>query len=131
MERNFYTQNKLKSWFFNKAQCCLVIAVIFSAYITKAQMAYITNSGSANVSVVDLATNSFVTNVTVGLSPQGVAVAPDQSKVYVTNFGSNTVALKFFIAGNVSKVLNKLSMNHLTEQLHVFTIFVWSHYQTP
>jgi YVTN family beta-propeller protein len=50
-----------------------------------AQSAYIPNSGSDNVSVIDTATNTVVATIPVGSEPIGVAVSPDGSKVYVTN----------------------------------------------
>jgi len=60
---------------------------------SSAQNAYITNSGSNTVSVIDTATNTVVSTIPVGISPGGVAVTPDGSKVYVTNFLSNTVSV--------------------------------------
>src|SRR6516225_1057251 len=51
-----------------------------------AENAYITNLVSANVSVIDTATNTVIATIPVGgLSPFGVAVTPDGSKVYVTD----------------------------------------------
>jgi YVTN family beta-propeller protein len=55
--------------------------------------AYIANSGSNNVSVIDSSTNTVVATVTVGNSPHGVAVTPDNTHVYVTNDGSDTVSV--------------------------------------
>jgi YVTN family beta-propeller protein len=53
-----------------------------------AQNAYITNSGSNNVSVIDTATNTVIATIPVGSLPYGAAVAPDGSTVYVTNQGT-------------------------------------------
>lgn len=55
--------------------------------------AYITNSGSNTVSVIDTQTNTVTATVPVGNSPDGVAVIPDGTKIYVTNSGSNTVSV--------------------------------------
>src|SRR4051794_5561600 len=61
---------------------------------TLAQNAYITNSGSNTVSVIDTTTNTLVGSpITVGGSPIGVAVTPDGSKVYVANNQDGTVSL--------------------------------------
>ncbi|MDW5550158.1 glutaminyl-peptide cyclotransferase [Methanosarcina sp.] len=53
--------------------------------------AYITNTGSKNVSVIDTATNTVTAMVKVGDSPYGVAVNPNGKRVYVTNCGNDTV----------------------------------------
>ena len=45
------------------------------------------------VSVIDTATNNVTASVNVGVGPQGVAVSPDGTKVYVTNEGSDTGAI--------------------------------------
>jgi gliding motility-associated-like protein len=60
--------------------------------------AYVANYGvpllnPGNVSVVNTATNTVVSNITTGSNPFGVSVNPDGSKVLVTNFGSNTVSV--------------------------------------
>jgi YVTN family beta-propeller protein len=56
-----------------------------------AENAYITNLTSANVSVIDTATNTVIATIPVIFGPNGVAVTPDGSKVYVANSGSNNV----------------------------------------
>ncbi len=55
--------------------------------------AYITNSGSDSVSVIDLSSNTVVDSVSVGGEPYGVAVTPDGTKVYVTNYVDDTVSV--------------------------------------
>ncbi len=55
--------------------------------------AYVANSGSGTVSVIDTATDAVVATVTVGTSPVGVAVSPDGSRVYVANENSDTVSV--------------------------------------
>ena len=52
-----------------------------------APYAYITNLNSNTVSVIDIPTNTVIKTVIVGYGPQGIAVTPDGSKVYVTNSG--------------------------------------------
>ncbi len=54
---------------------------------SEATYAYITNGGSNTVSVIDTATNTVIATVNVGDRPQGVAVSPDGTVVYVTNYG--------------------------------------------
>jgi len=55
--------------------------------------AYITNSGDSTVSVIDTATNTVTSTVSVGLGSYGVGVNPDGTKVYVANSGSGTVSV--------------------------------------
>ena len=74
-----------------------------------AENAYITNLVSANVSVIDTATNTVIATIPVGIGQNGVAVTPDGSKVYVTNVnvpfvsvidtGTNTVIATIFVGG--------------------------------
>jgi YVTN family beta-propeller protein len=46
---------------------------------------YVANTISNTVSVIDTTTNAVIATIPVGISPQGVTVTPDGSKVYVTN----------------------------------------------
>ena len=50
-------------------------------------------TGEGTVSVIDIATNTVTATVPVGIIPEGVAVNPAGTKVYVTNLGSNTVSV--------------------------------------
>src|SRR5437667_3661519 len=56
--------------------------------------AYITNFGSASVSVIDTATNTVVATVPVGDAPFGVAVNAAGTRAYVANaVSTNVVAI--------------------------------------
>jgi YVTN family beta-propeller protein len=59
--------------------------------------AYVANSGTGTVSVIDTATNNVLTGpgfpIPVGTGPDGVAVTPDGTQVYVTNAGAGTVSV--------------------------------------
>ena len=69
---------------------------VFAGFTSPAQaapFAYITNSGSNTVSVIDTATNTVVATVAVGSQPLGVAVTPNGAHVYVTNHSSSTVSV--------------------------------------
>ncbi len=71
-----------------------------------APFAYITNSGSNNVSVIDTATNTVVASVTVGSIPGGVAVNPAGTRVYVANRGSGTVSVIDTATNTVNTTVN-------------------------
>jgi len=55
--------------------------------------AYVTNYSSGTVSLIDTASNTVTTTLTVGSGPERVAFTPDGSKAYVTNSLSNTVSV--------------------------------------
>ncbi len=55
--------------------------------------AYIANEYGATVSVINTITNKVVTTIPVGISPLGVGVSLDGTRVYVGNKVSNTVSV--------------------------------------
>lgn len=55
--------------------------------------AYIANTTSNDVAVIDTATNTVVATIGVGAFPYGVAVSPGSLKVYVTNISDATVSV--------------------------------------
>ena len=61
----------------------LLLAV--TAQTLAAPFAYIGNFQSNTVSVIDLATNNVVDTLTVGHQPEGVAVSPDGSQIFVSS----------------------------------------------
>lgn len=55
--------------------------------------AYVANSGSGTVSVIDTITDSVVRTLTVGTDPVAIAVAPDNSSVFVANESSTSISV--------------------------------------
>src|SRR5215470_5350561 len=65
--------------------------VIFGASPAKAQVnAYVVNSSSGSVSVVDTGSNTVVATIPVGPIPRAIAVSPDLRFLYVVNSGGLT-----------------------------------------
>ncbi len=52
------------------------------------ELAYVSNEGSGEVSVIDVATDSVVATIAVGTRPRGVRVTPDGRTVFVALSGS-------------------------------------------
>jgi len=55
--------------------------------------AYVTNPAGNSVTALDIPGAQTITNITVGLQPQGIALLPDDSRAYVANTGSNNVSV--------------------------------------
>lgn len=58
-----------------------------------AQNAFITNTLSNSVTVVNTSTQAVVTTIPVGTSPSGVAVSADGKHIYIANSGSANVSV--------------------------------------
>lgn len=59
-----------------------------------AHRAYVTNQGSASVSVIDTASNAVIGSpIPVGTGPLQVAITPDGSRAYVTNSSGSSVSV--------------------------------------
>jgi YVTN family beta-propeller protein len=68
---------------------CLTLAVLGLAVpLWAAPFAYVANSGSNTVSVIDTATNMIVATIPVGGTPRYVAITPDGAFAYVTSLSS-------------------------------------------
>ena len=83
----------------------LTVVIVFASIAGSAQTAYITNSISNSVTVVDVATNIVTAAIPVGNSPQGVTVSMDGNHVYVTNFNDNTVSVINTATNSVSATI--------------------------
>ena len=55
--------------------------------------AYVANSGTTTVSVIQISTNTVIATVTVGSTPQNIAITPDGTYAYVANYNSGTVSV--------------------------------------
>ncbi|MGZ3831922.1 MAG: beta-propeller fold lactonase family protein [Mucilaginibacter sp.] len=67
--------------------------------------AYVADAYNGNVLVINTVTNAVVATIPVGLSPFGVAVTPDATKVFVTNFEGNTVSVINTATNSVSATI--------------------------
>src|SRR5215472_11853889 len=59
---------------------------------------YVVNAFDNNVVVFNSDTQKVVTTFPVGRAPEGIAITPDGSRVYVVNFVDNNVALPLPLA---------------------------------
>ena len=72
---------------------CLLGTVLLAVPAQARPFAYVTNSSSSSVSVIDAATNAVIATIGVGNRPIGVAFTPNGSRVYVANSGSDSVSV--------------------------------------
>ena len=73
-------------------------------------------TASNNVSVINATTNTVTATVPVGITPLGIAVTPDGTKVYVTNAESDNVSVIDTATNNVTATVNtgKYTINYPT-----------------
>ena len=78
-----------------RAGILLVLGLLVGFAVGAAPFAYIADDGASNVSVIDTANNAIVATISgVGTVPEGVAVNPAGTRVYVTNsVAAGTVAV--------------------------------------
>ncbi|MFE5540705.1 hypothetical protein ACFQ78_33900 [Streptomyces sp. NPDC056519] len=71
------------------------------------QLAYVVNTSSDNVSVIDTATNTVSTTIPLGngAGPTSVAVTPDGSSAYVADFQANNVSVIDTATNTVSSTI--------------------------
>jgi len=86
--------------------------------------AYVTNSSSSSVSVIDTATNAVTATIEVEGRPIGVAFTPDGSRVYVANSESNSVSVidtaTNTVTATVGVGLNAQSLAITADGTHVY-----------
>ena len=68
--------------------------------------AYISNTGSDEVWVVDLDSESVVAVVPVGFEPRGIDIAPDNSRVYVANRFDDTISVIDTASNTVTQTID-------------------------
>ena len=57
------------------------------------KFAYVTNQGSASVSVIDIVARKELKQIKVGVEPYGIALTPDSTRAYVVNGASGTASV--------------------------------------
>lgn len=70
----------------------LMLALLAQAEV-HANFAYVANTGSNTVSVINTVTNTVTATITVGTGPIGVAASLDGSTVFVSNLSTNNVSV--------------------------------------
>jgi len=71
-----------------------LLTAVFACTTLHAQtVAYVTNSSSNTVSVIDVANNAGTATIGTGNAPVGVVFTPDGTRAYVTNFLGGTVSV--------------------------------------
>ncbi|MBF0559958.1 MAG: YncE family protein, partial [Nitrospirae bacterium] len=71
----------------------LVVIMLFALNSWASPYLYVTNADDNTVSAIDTASNKVIATITVGNTPEYVAVNPAGTYVYVTNSSSNTVSV--------------------------------------
>lgn len=71
-----------------------ILAIVVPLLAAKAQnFAYVANTGSGSVSVIDTSSVAVVGTVAVGSTPFAVGITPDGSRAYVANRGSDSISV--------------------------------------
>lgn len=100
----------------------VIVVVCSSTAAVAGPSAYIANfgdfflGGGNSVSVIDTATNTVTATVTVGSRPQGVAISPDATRVYVGSTDTNFVTV---IDATTNTVLTTINVGGGTNTLAV------------
>src|SRR3954463_16814731 len=67
-------------------------AVFAPCAAAAAPFAYVSNEGSASVSVIDVATGTITATIKTGDKPRGIAVSSDGSRIFVSEQAGNALA---------------------------------------
>lgn len=78
---------------------------VFAAVAAAAPFAYIPNSGTGPISVIDVGTHSIVASVGGASSPLGIALTPDGAKAYVTDQGTGSLLVVDMATNGLIKTL--------------------------
>lgn len=69
------------------------ISPLGSAISPDSRYAYVSNNASGSVSVIDLNSNSLVTNINTGGNPAGISFTPDGTRAYTANAAGSLVII--------------------------------------
>lgn len=69
----------------------LVGLLIYSSRLCAAVLAYVSNTNSQTVSVIDTTSDTVIATIPVGFFPMGIDHSPDGSTVYLTLFSDDTI----------------------------------------
>jgi YVTN family beta-propeller protein len=81
------------SWLMIFLIFAIVSIISFPSLLLAGNLAYVSNSSSNNVSVLDITTNTVVNYIAVGVNPRHMAINSDGSRLYVVNAPSRNVSV--------------------------------------
>lgn len=79
---------------------------------------FVANYSANSVSMIDTVTNTASSPISVGSSPNGVAITPDGTKAYVANYGGNNVSV-LDIASNTAPTTISTGAGSLPEGIAI------------
>lgn len=88
---NYITQVDLNNY--NTTSIPLGNGTFGIAVTPNGQKIYVSNNSSSDVSVLEVATNTVINTISVGLFPREMAITPDGSRLYVSNQNSANVSV--------------------------------------
>jgi YVTN family beta-propeller protein len=83
----------------------------------KGEVLYVGNANSSNISVVDLAANKVIKNITVGSGTHDIKISDDQQTVYTTDIDSGTVSI---VNATSNTLLNQIQTDMAVHGVAVF-----------
>lgn len=100
----------------------LIGMLMCATFASAAPYAYITNLSDNTVSVIDVATNGYISKIPLGtgVKPYGVAISSDGTRVYISNQTSKTISVidALTVPSNPS-VINTISLPNTPSGLAV------------
>ena len=93
MKEIVYNETNRKHSFVKSFVGAVLVLLMLVSIVGAEPLAYITNPGSKNVSVVDTVINTDTAKVPVETGLFGIAVSPDGSKVYMANNANNNISV--------------------------------------
>ena len=70
--------------------------LLINSMVIHGQTAYVPNdngNGNATLSVVDLGTQTTIETISIGTSPEAIAISSDESKLYLSNPAEGTISI--------------------------------------
>src|SRR3546814_2678282 len=83
----------LVNFFFKQKTAYYMRISDWSSDVCSSDLAYITNQGSNDVSVIDVKTDKVIATIPVGKSPVGIAIAPKFSRAFVSNVDGRSISV--------------------------------------
>src|SRR3989440_1085017 len=87
-----------------------------------APFAYVSNEGSASISIIDTATDKVVSTMKIGQKPRGIAISPDGKRLYISDQTAN--ALRVIDTGKNAEI-TQVTLGESPEAIYVSADGKW------